>query len=182
MKKRVCFTMVALAVVFVMGMANSWAALGFGGPDTLNTNAAIDSGNDEVPQITTDGIGNWIAVWDSSDSLGGTIGGDFDILVARSTDNGATWTAPAALNTNAASDSGQDFEPQVTTDGIGNWVAVWLSSDTLGVTIGTDFDILVSRSTDNGATWSAPAALNTNAGSDSGTDEFPQVTTDGLGN
>ena len=106
---------------------------------------------------------------DSNDTLGGTIGTDYDILVSRSTNNGATWTAPAALNTNAATDSGATH-PQVTTDGTGNWVAVWQSTDTLGGTIGTDGDILVSRSTNNGATWTAPAALNTNAATDSGDD------------
>ena len=30
------------------------------------------------------GVGRWIAIWSSQDSLGGTIGTDFDILVARS--------------------------------------------------------------------------------------------------
>ncbi|MCH7721501.1 MAG: exo-alpha-sialidase, partial [Planctomycetes bacterium] len=75
-------------------------------PAPLNTNAASDSGGDMQPQLTTDGQGNWVAVWDSYDDLGGTIGTDFDILVSRSTDNAATWTDPAPLNTNAASDSG----------------------------------------------------------------------------
>jgi Neuraminidase (sialidase) len=60
--------------------------------------------------VTTDGAGNWVAVWHSADSLGDTIGEDADILVARSTDGGATWTAPVALNTNAASDVGGWFE------------------------------------------------------------------------
>ena len=151
-------------------------------PAALNTNAGSDSGFDLNPQVTTDGLGTWVAVWRSTKSLGGTIGSDEDALVARSTDNGATWGAPAALNTNAGSDSGGERWPQVTTDGQGNWVAVWRSSDSLGGTIGTDRDIHVTRSTDNGATWSAPVALNTNAASDSGNDWDPQVTTDGLGN
>ena len=151
-------------------------------PAPLNTNAATDSGDDAYPQVTTDGAGNWVAVWRSSDTLGGTIGMDVDVLVSRSTDNGATWTAPAALNTNAATDSGSDGNPQVTTDGAGHWVAAWQSTDTLGGTIGADYDILVSRSTDNGATWTAPAPLNTNAATDSGHDENPQLTTDGVDN
>ena len=117
--------------------------------------------------MATDGAGNWVTVWWSTENLGGTIGTDADILVSRSTDNGATWTAPAALNTNAASDSGSDVDPEVTTDGAGNWVAVWHSTENLGG-IGTDHDILVARSTDNGQTWTAPAALNTNAASDFG--------------
>jgi hypothetical protein len=147
-------------------------------PVALNTNAGSDSGADEYPQVTTDGGGHWLAVWKSYDTLGGTIGTDGDILAARSTDNGATWTAPAALNGNAATDSGDDLNPQVTTDGAGNWVAVWAC----GLNDFTDFDILLARSTNNGATWTAPAALNTNAGSDSGGDWDPQVTTDGAGN
>ncbi len=151
-------------------------------PAALNTNAATDSGYDTVPQVTTDNAGNWVAVWNSDDDLGGTIGVDFDILVARSTDNGATWTSPAALNTNAATDSGPEAYPQLATDGLANWVAVWSSFDTLGGTIGVDFDILVARSTDNGATWTSPAALNTNAATDSGNDFTPQVTTDNAGN
>jgi hypothetical protein len=152
------------------------------GPAALNTNAGTDSGYDWYPQVTTDGAGNWIAVWQSRDDLGGTIGTDDDILVSRSTDNGATWTTVQPLNTNAGTDSGDDYWPQVATDGAGNWVAVWYSYDDLGGAIGTDRDILVSRSTDNGATWTAPAALNTNAGTDSGADYSPQVTTDGAGN
>ncbi|MCJ7509902.1 MAG: M23 family metallopeptidase, partial [Dehalococcoidia bacterium] len=96
------------------------------------------------PQVTTDGAGHWLAVWESNDIPGGTIGTDYDILVARSTHNGAIWTAPTALNTNAATDSGGDYMSQVTTDGAGHWVAVWHSTDSLGGTIGTDYDILVA--------------------------------------
>ena len=145
----------------------------FGPPAVLNSNAGEDSGGDYDPQITTDGAGNWVAVWQSLDSLGGTIGTDWDILVSRSTDAGASWTDPAPLNTNATEDSGEDRQPQLTTDGAGNWVAVWQSDNGLGGTIGTDDDIFFSRSTDAGATWSAPAPLNSNAGEDSGDDSFP---------
>jgi hypothetical protein len=151
------------------------------GHDELNTNANTDRGTDGWPQLTTDGQGAWVAVWRSFDSLGGTIGTDADVLVARSTDDGATWTAPAALNTNAASDAEEDSRPQVTTDGQGAWVAVWHSLDSLGDTIGADWDILVARSTDDGITWTAPAALNTNAASDVEDDNRPQLTTDGEG-
>src|SRR3990172_2549625 len=173
----------ALALLLALAGGGSPASAITPPPAALNTNAATDTGVDENAQVTTDGAGNWVAVWDSDDDLGGTIGADKDILVSRSTSNGATWTAPAALNTNAATDSGGDFSPQVTTDGTGNWVAVWGSNENVGGTIGTDLDILVSRSTDNGASWTAPAALNSNAGTDSVfPDDGPQVTTDGGGN
>ena len=55
-------------------------------------------------------------------NLDGTIGGDFDILFVRSTDNGVTWTDAMALNTNASSDSRNDFRSQLTTDSAGDWV------------------------------------------------------------
>jgi Neuraminidase (sialidase) len=106
---------------------------------------------------------------------------DNDVLVARSTDGGATWTAPAALNTNGASDLGSDDYPQVAADRRGNWIATWHSTDSLGSTIGGDWDILMARSTDGGVTWTAPAALNANAASDVADDHRPQVTTDGRG-
>ncbi|MHC4696225.1 MAG: M6 family metalloprotease domain-containing protein, partial [Planctomycetota bacterium] len=148
----------------------------------LNSNAVSDSGDDICPQLTTDGQGNWLAVWESYDDLGGTFGIDHDILVSRSTDNGASWTAPAPLNSNAASDSGDDYDPQLTTNGRGDWLAVWESTDDFSGTIGTDGDILFSNSTDNGASWTVPTPINSNAASDSGDDAFPQLTSDGQGN
>jgi hypothetical protein len=120
-------------------------------------------------------------VWHSWDSLGDTIGTDSDILVARSTDDGVTWTEPAALNTDASTDLGDDWDAQVTSGGQGAWAAVWVSDDSLGDTIGTDWDILVAHSTDDGVTWTAPAALNTNAASDRADDFWPQLTTDAQG-
>jgi hypothetical protein len=153
----------------------------FGAPFPLNTNAESDAWNDYGPQVTTDGHGTWVAVWHSFNSLGGTIGTDADILMARSTDAGVTWTPPARLNTNAASDVGNDYRPQVTTDAQGTWVAAWYTYDSLGATIGTDSDILVARSTDAGVSWTWPEPLNTNAASDTGPDNVPELTTDGAG-
>jgi len=151
-------------------------------PAAVNSNAASDSGDDKLPCLATDGNGNWVCVWDSKDDLGATIGGDEDILFARSVNNGATWSAVAALNSNAATDSGKDLYPSVAADGQGNWVVVWESEDDLGTTIGTDDDILWSRSVNNGVTWSAVAALNHNAATDSEKDadnQRPYVATDG---
>ncbi len=174
-------TCMTLAIVSA-GTAEGQSCPQITDPQPLNTNAAFDGGADSFPEVTTDGQGNWVAVWHSNDDLGGTIGTDTDILFALSTDNGAMWTDPAPLNTNAASDSDDDTRAQVTTDGQGNWVAVWDSRDDLGGTIGTDGDILHSFSSNNGATWTDPEPLNTNAAGDSGSDRAPQVTTDGAGN
>ncbi len=153
-------------------------------PAALNTNAATDEGDDYSPQLTTDNMGTWIAVW-SSVPPDGSIETDSDILFAVSTDAGGTWTDPAALNTNAATDEGDDGSPQLTTDNEGTWIAVWDSTDPLGGTIGDDDDILFAVSTNAGGTWTDPAALNSDAASDLGFpwkgDFYPQLSTDGAG-
>lgn len=154
----------------------SWSAMRF-----LNTNAGTDTGADVVPQIATDGVGNWVCVWASNDSLGGTIGNDDDILFSRSTDNGTTWSAPAALNTNAAVDTGNDSAPAIAYGG-GKFICVWQSTDRLGGSYPVDHDIMYSQSTDGGASWSAPALLNSNATTDALHDRTPQIAVDTSGN
>src|SRR3989304_3230674 len=124
-RARVLLAALALALALAGGGETTFAVAP--PPAALNTNAATDPGADEYAQLTTAGAGNWVAVWGSNENVGGTIGSDLDILVSRSTDNGASWTAPAALNSNAGTDSiFPDDSPQVTTDGGGNWVAVWV--------------------------------------------------------
>ena len=100
---------------------------------------------------------------------------DWDIFISRSTDNGATWSDVAALNTNAATDTGDDIAQDLATDGAGNWVAVWESKDDLGGTIGADTDILFARSDDEGVTWSDPAPLFEEFTTDTGSDGAPRV-------
>ena len=152
-------------------------------PVPLNNNAGSDGiSNDRNPHIFTDGAGHWITVWESNDTLGGTVGGDLDIFIARSDDNGLTWTDPTVLNTNAYNDEGSDFDPLVVPYGKGNWLAIWRSTDSLTGSIGTDADLLMARSTDSGATWTYPVPLNSNAASDTGQDVKPHAATDGAGN
>jgi hypothetical protein len=151
--------------------------------DALNNNAATDtsSGGDELPQLATDGAGTWIAIWRSKTDLGGA-GTDWDVFYAVSDDDGDTWTDPAALNSNAGTDSRDDHNPRLTTDGAGTWIAIWRSTYNLGETIGDDMDLFFAVSDDDGATWTAPAVLNSNADSDESSEEAPQIATDGAGN
>jgi hypothetical protein len=151
-------------------------------PQALNTNASTDLLSDVSPHLATDGAGHWVAVWESLDSLGGSIGTDRDVVVARSSDNGLTWTAPQPLNTNAAFDVGQDWSPFVVTDRSGQWLAVWSSDDGLDGSQRADYEVFFARSSDNGATWTAPAVLNANGATDIGGDHVPRAATDGAGN
>ena len=150
-------------------------------PETLNTNASTDSGDDRTPQVAGDGQGAWVALWESNDDLSNTIDTDADILLALSADNAANWSDPVALNTNASTDGGDDQDPQLVTDAEGVWVAVWSSDEDLAGLLGNDTDILVSHSLDDGATWIDPHALNSNAADDSGSDETPHLATNGVG-
>lgn len=169
-------TIVAIALCCVAG-----ADLAFTPPAPLNTNADIDEALDwGVPEIAADGKGNWVAVWASRASLGNTIGRDWDILVARSTGDGRNWTYPIALNTNAATDSVDDFYPTITTDGKGHWLVAWYAYDSVSGTFEED-DIFFSRSSDNGETWTVPEPLNTNALTDDASDAVPHLGTDGKG-
>ena len=157
-------------------------------PAALNLDAATDFGVDESPQLTTDGEGVWLAVWQST-SFAPLVRHDFDVLVSHSADDGASWMDQAELNSEAATDmpTEGDISPQLTTDGDGNWVAVWASTAGYNlppppppdVPVPPDLDILVARSTDDGATWTPQVALNSNAADDDGFDEHPQVITDG---
>lgn len=154
-------------------------------PAALNSYATSEPGGEDIqPELATDGSGNWVAVWYSYDSFEDTIGTDADIMVSSSSDNGVTWSTAKTLNTNASTDSGADRAPAIATDEKGNWLVVWYSEDSLGNTIGTDADILASYSDDNGATWSPPVVINSNADTDTSSehDYHPQIATDGSGN
>lgn len=145
----------------------------------LNSNAATDSGDDggplNPPWLATDRAGVWLAVWDSTEPLGGSLGPDRDILFSRSTNNGSNWTPVAVLNSNAALDAFHDSAPVAETDGAGTWVVVWESQDDLGGTIGNDSDVLAARSTNGGVSWSPTFAINGNAATDSGRDNGPRI-------
>jgi len=121
----------------------------FGAPALLNSNAATDAGHESGPQLATDGLGTWIVVWESTATLGGTIGSDSDILFARSTDAGATWTAPAPVDAGANMDADADVDPRLATDGAGTWIAAWQR----------ELDVRIARSTDGGVSWTPPEVV-----------------------
>jgi len=78
-------------------------------------------------QLVTDTRGNCAIAWSSVDDLNGTIGWDADILMLYSTDDGATWSGPVPLNSDAAADDVSDRDPVLIADSHGNWLVVWQS-------------------------------------------------------
>ena len=119
MMQRTLFTFLLFCLVLASSPLIAQIGADISDPEPLNANAATDSGSDFNPRFATDGSGNWVAVWVSMETFSGTLGSDHDVLVARSTDNGVTWTDPEPVN-NAATDSGLDLWPEVITDGSGN--------------------------------------------------------------
>jgi hypothetical protein len=151
------------------------------GPALLNDSGVGDSGPDVSPSIAADGNGNMIVAWSSAAHALGN-GFDNDILCVVSADGGSTWTTVAKLDINATGDTGTDLSPHLITDGAGNWLCAWRSDHILGGTTDADFDVLVSRSTNNGSGWTTRLLLNTNASTDTGLDGMPRLETDAQGN
>jgi hypothetical protein len=155
----------------------------FATPVPANSASVTDKSFDNEVVIKTDGNGLWICAWVyQSQNLNNLYGNDpvtgeggavpyynEDIYVSRSTDNGRHWSTMTPIKANL-DDKVDDLEPDLATDGLGHWMVVWRSRDTLGGTIGYDADILMSYSADNGITWSAPAPVNNNAATDLGGD------------
>jgi len=76
------------------------------------------------PAIAIDGAGNINVGWKD------IVTGNSDIFFSRSTDNGATWSAPLNVSSSAGSTSTPGFwGPKITVDPLGNIYFVWQSAD-----------------------------------------------------
>ncbi|NUM55265.1 MAG: hypothetical protein HUU46_16590 [Candidatus Hydrogenedentes bacterium] len=130
------------------------AGLGFTPPLPIEL---ADDRADGGPRLEYSPTGTWIASWHKGD-----LAVETDVVLSRSTDNGATWSEPLAPNANPDSDSVADYSIRVATDGAGNWVAIWVVDLGFANNI-ADASIMVSRSSDDGVTWTAPAVLSAKA-------------------
>jgi hypothetical protein len=117
--------------------------VGWSNPSFLTSDGMNKTSNERC-SLACDGAGTWMAVWEAFRGLSNTLGADGDIVISLSTDDGASWAPPRAMKQNAPKDDGVDAEPKIVSDGVGNWIAVWESKDTLNDTIGKDWDILMS--------------------------------------
>jgi len=126
---------------------------------TWSTPSALpNSGSDIRPDIAADGLGNWVVVWQSYDADAPT-GADYDLFSSHSTDSGVSWSAPVLLNSTAWSDTVNDGFPAITSDGQGNWLTIWQHHAIPFGGGGGTKEVFVSRSQDNGASWSPPESL-----------------------
>ncbi len=122
----------------------------FGTPVNLS-NTVGDTG---LPQMALSGNDVYVT-WENNAP------GNFDVFVARSTDNGKTFTIPVNVSNNPKPSGA----PQIVASG-NNVYVVWMDN-TPG-----NYDIFVAKSTNNGSTFGPPVNVSNNAG-DSG---YPQMT------
>jgi hypothetical protein len=69
------------------------------------------------------------------------------------------FTEPQPLHSSLNLDTATDLEPHVACDGSGICVTAWLSAETTTPLNEVDANVLVSRSTDQGKTWSSPQII-----------------------
>jgi hypothetical protein len=126
----------------------------------MGTNSGSNSASKWPVAVRTGASGAWVTVW--SGSLPDAVTGDNEILFSRSLDGGLTFSNTAVLNSDADSDEysfydqirGMDDQKvALAGDSSGTLVAVWERKPLL-----SDY-LMLSRSTDAGQTWSAPALL-----------------------
>ncbi len=97
------------------------------------------------------------------------------MLVARSTDQGRSWTVSelsTPIFTAAGSQTGMGWTPDGGPEG--TFVLAYAATPGDSPTAGRS-DIVVQRSTDNGVTWSEPVAINDDDPSDLYTSFYPQL-------
>jgi cysteine-rich repeat protein len=125
--------------------------------------------------------GVWVTVFASSQLERDVFGYDGDVFVLRSADDGATWSEPMPIGTNAALDASRDVQPSLANDGTGRWVATWTSHRPHAPDDDMDADVVISVSVDGGATWSEPVAARRGEEPDLATDSDPLLAADADG-
>jgi len=144
-----------------------------------------DSGDIKIEdldsEVATDGKGNFVAVW-TSNSLPNNPAKHPErvLLSASSSDGGATWSTPLQLNVISQLGLVDGFHPHIATNGVGTWIASWVSASG-GSSESSAIDIVVSRSTNNGQSWSLPVAIPHPPGHNTSSKDCPAIAGDSTG-
>lgn len=128
-----------------------------------------------------DGTGNWVAVFASPLLDPERWGYDADIFVMRSSNSGATWTAPSPLLPDSATDGSRDLFPSVATDRTGRWLVTFTSYRPFRGPTDMDADVVAAMSTDGGFSWTRAVAVNEDAAVDAVGDLAPTLIADDRG-
>jgi predicted lipoprotein with Yx(FWY)xxD motif len=125
------------------------------------------TGNQHSPQVTSDGAGGAIVTWYDYRS-----GSSNDIYAQRINASGTTaWTADGVPLCTA---TGDQYYPQITSDGAGGAIVTWYDYRS-----GSSYDIYAQRINASGtAEWTADGVPLCTA---TGNQRYPQVTSDGAG-
>lgn len=128
----------------------------FSVPESLS----LHTGNSTNAQLALDASGNIDIIWENDSR------GNFDVFFSRSSDNGATFSAP----TDISNGSGTAQNGLIGLDPKGNIYLVWQD----GTAPGANPDIFFALSGDGGVTFSTPLNISNN----SGISEAPFLTID----
>lgn len=118
-------------------------------PVPVHADAETDTMNDEGPALAVDDAGNAMAVWRRNNVL--STPELFEVVTAIRKAETGTWSAPVTVRSQTGRTALVN-EVEVIYAGNGAWVCQWVSHDPI-----TGYTKIESvRSTDFGATWSAP--------------------------
>lgn len=126
-----------------------------------------DTASDERVSLARMPSGKLAAVWERRQP-----GGDSDVWanIGVVASGGVTWGTARALHPREGAFLSDDRAPSIASDSDGNLVAIWENAggfeDAVAGPLGTEGDLLVARSLDEGVTWSEPDALRGEFGMD----------------
>lgn len=146
-----------------------WALFNPGEPEAILRHES-DTAYGFGVRILPLGAGTWLAAFALPGTDPDSFGLDSDVLVSRSTDDGATWSTPSPLAAYSAIDQSTDDWPALAGDGDARVVATWRSFDPGEDELGLDADLFGAVSDDGGISWSAPFLVNADGADDDATD------------
>ncbi len=132
-------------------------------------NVSNNPGGALAPSLALDGNGNINLAWTGSANF---VGRPNDIFFTRSTDGGNSFSIP--IDVSVGQPAGGGFSPSLALDAVGNLNLVW--SGCFDVPCSTNSPVFFSRSSDGGATFSAPVQVSNDQ------TQIPQVVVDAGGN
>jgi hypothetical protein len=154
--------------------------------NAVNISSAVNAGShNQGVNIQTGPDGQVYAVWSIYD---GFPTDETALGFAKSLNGGATWLPATRIISNTrgirSSEVGKNMRvnsfPSMTVDlgGDGTIYIVWANIGVPGVNVGPDTDIYMIKSSDEGATWSAPIRVNQDPAGVGSKHYFPWITCD----